>query len=63
MDKNQAKKNAPNPLSIKVFQDFQANIERISGQTKNRKLLPAVLCNLFLILYGFFSQFVKKAIR
>ncbi|MQP95877.1 hypothetical protein GEZ92_02405 [Streptococcus mitis] len=30
----QAKKNAPNPLSIKVFQDFQAIIKRISEQTK-----------------------------
>jgi len=33
----QAKKNAPNPLSIKVFQDFQAIIERISDKQKNRK--------------------------
>nr|DAR89752.1 MAG TPA: Protein family of FAM222A [Caudoviricetes sp.] len=38
----QAKKIAPNPLSIKVFQEFQAIIERISAQTKNRKPEPAV---------------------
>jgi hypothetical protein len=30
----QAKKNAPNPLSIKVFQEFQAIIKRILEQTK-----------------------------
>ena len=42
MDKIQAKKNAPNPLSIKGFQEFQAIIERISVQTKNRKREPAV---------------------
>jgi hypothetical protein len=30
----QAKKNAPNPLSIKIFQDFQAIIKRILEQTK-----------------------------
>ena len=30
----QAKKNAPNPLSIKIFQDFQAIIKRILDQTK-----------------------------
>jgi hypothetical protein len=30
----QAKKNAPNPLSIKDFQELQAKIKRISEQTK-----------------------------
>jgi hypothetical protein len=30
----QAKKNAPNPISIKVFQEFQAIIKRIFEQTK-----------------------------
>ncbi|WP_156012076.1 hypothetical protein [Streptococcus sp. 116-D4] len=37
----QAKKNAPNLLSIKVFQDFQAIIKRISDKQKNRKPEPA----------------------
>ena len=30
----QAKKNTPNPISIKVFSEFQAIIKRISEQTK-----------------------------
>lgn len=30
----QAKKNTPNPISINVFQEFQAIIKRISEQTK-----------------------------
>ena len=30
----QAKKNTPNPISINVFQDFQAIIKRILEQTK-----------------------------
>jgi hypothetical protein len=30
----QAKKNAPNPLSIKIFQDFQAIIKRIFRANK-----------------------------
>jgi len=38
----QAKKNTPNPISINVFQEFEAIIKRILEQTKNRKLLPAV---------------------
>lgn len=38
----QAKKNTPNPISINVFQEFQAIIKRISEQTKNRKPEPAV---------------------
>ena len=38
----QAKKNTPNPISINVFQEFQAIIKRILEQTKNRKPEPAV---------------------
>ena len=38
----QAKKNTPNPISINVFQEFQAIIERISDKQKNRKPKPAV---------------------
>ena len=34
----QAKKNAPNPLSIKVFQEFQAIIKRISDSKKTASL-------------------------
>ena len=30
----QAKKNTPNPISINVFQEFQAIIKRILDQTK-----------------------------
>ena len=37
----QAKKNTPNPISINVFQEFQAIIKRILEQTKNRKPEPA----------------------
>ena len=38
----QAKKNTHNPISIKVFQKFQAIIKRISDKQKNRKPEPAV---------------------
>lgn len=38
----QAKKNTTNPISINVFQEFQAIIKRILEQTKNRKPEPAV---------------------
>ena len=49
----QAKKNTHNPISIKVFQKFQAIIKRISDKQKNRKPEPAVKNNLenFLSIY------------
>ena len=59
----QAKKNTPNPISINVFQEFQAIIKRISEQTKKPQANACGLCTIFLILYRFFSQFVKIAIH
>ena len=47
----QAKKNAPNPLSIKVFQKFQAIIKRILEQTKKPQAIACgertILCLCF----------------
>jgi len=42
----QAKKSAPNPLSIKDFQVLQAIIKRISGQTKKPQAIACGWCNL-----------------
>ena len=59
----QAKKNAPTPLSIKVFQEFQAIIKRIPEQTKNRKPEPAVdkhFRKVFLSFYFFYYLVVMS---
>lgn len=57
----QAKKNTPNPISINVFQEFQAIIKRILEQTKNRKPKPAVKEQFRKFpFYLFFEIFKKK---
>ncbi|WP_124788530.1 MULTISPECIES: hypothetical protein [Streptococcus] len=40
----QAKKNTPNPISINVFQEFQAIIKRISEQTKKPQAIACGEC-------------------
>jgi len=56
----QAKKNTPKPISINVFQEFQAIIKRILEQTKKPQATACGWCTIFLVSYRFLVRSLRK---